>query len=334
MRHTDPDDWYRINRRLRFGDLVDLWMLDERRFRTQPPAQPAVRLRISGIRGQRSRGDRMIGAEQEHWVLIGLAGSTAKWKVLGDQVPFFPQILLATVPGQVSALLGPKLSKARSRSRSLQLYVEDWNGFLKERQRIVDGMAAIKDVVVLTGDVHQSFASEIPRKPNTYLLDRKSVAVEFVTPGVASPSLQSIINQVAPGVGNLLDTVLNTNNLVANPWVKYAEGVETGCMVVDFDANRTQADWYLVRDALDPQSPIDYAASLDDQGRKWSTDEGQQPAGLTRASEVPQLLTKTRLVAGATGLLLAAVPTLVAAAPTEAERRRAAPSRPAIPTSA
>ncbi len=265
VRHTDPDDWYRINRRLRFGDLVDLWMLDERRFRTQPPRSLLFGYGSVGS-GASAPGATMIGADQEHWLVTGLAGSTAKWKVLGNQVPFFPQILLATVPGQVSALLGPKLSAALEEPL-LQLYVEDWNGFLKERQRIVDGMAAIKDVVVLTGDVHQSFASEIPRKPNTYLLDRKSVAVEFVTPGVASPSLQSIINQVAPGVGNLLDTVLNTNNLVANPWVKYAEGFKTGCMVVDFDANRTQADWYLVRDALDPQSPIDYAAS-------WTTKAG------------------------------------------------------------
>ncbi len=258
IRHTDPDDWFRINRRLQFGRNVDLWMLDERRFRTKPPK--------SLIFGYGSfdpaAGDpdaTMLGDDQQHWLVRGLRRSKARWKVLGNQVPFFPQILLAAVPGQITSLLGPLAE--RLEEPIAQLYAEDWNGYLDQRQEIVDGMAGIDGVVVLTGDVHQSFASEIPRKPNNYQLDRKSVAVEFVTPGVASPSTQAIINQVAPGVGTLIDRVLETNLALANPWVKYSEGFHTGCMIVDFDRRRAQADWYLARNALDRRTRVEYAAS-------------------------------------------------------------------------
>lgn len=259
IRHTDPDDWQRINRRLAFGDQVDLWMLDERRFRTQPPK--SALLGYVALGSSSSDPDAsMIGYDQEHWLVQGLAASTARWKVLGNQVPFFPQVLLPQLPGQITDLLGPALSK-KLEEPLLQLYVEDWNGFLAQRQRLVDGMAGIEDVVILTGDVHQSFASEIPARPNRYLLDRKSVAVEYVTPGVASPSLQTMVNQVAPGVGNLLDTVLNTNAALANPWIRWSEGFRTGCLVVEFASDRVQADWFLVDKGTDPNSPIRWAAS-------------------------------------------------------------------------
>jgi alkaline phosphatase D len=259
IRHTDPDDWQRINRRLAFGDQVDLWMLDERRFRTQPPK--SMLLGYVALGSSSSDPDAtMLGDEQEHWLVQGLAASTARWKVLGNQVPFFPQNLGPQVPGQITDLLGPALS-AKLEDPLLQLYVEDWNGFLDQRQRIVDGMAGIDDVVILTGDVHQSYACEIPARPNRYLLDRRSVAVEYVTPGVASPSLQTMVNQVAPGVGNLLDTVLSTNNALANPWIRWAEGFRTGCMVVDFASDRVQTDWYLVDKGTDPNSPVRYVTS-------------------------------------------------------------------------
>lgn len=259
IRHTDPDDWAKINRRLAFGKQVDLWMLDERRFRTQPPKSLLLGYGAFGSASSDPNAS-MIGADQEHWLVEGLATSTARWKVLGNQVPFFPQNLGPQVPGQISALLGPELSE-QLEEPLLQLYVEDWNGFLKQRQRIVDGMAGISDVVVLTGDVHQSFASEIPVRPSKYLLDRKSAAVEYVTPGVASPSVQTMINQVAPGTGTALDVILATNNLLSNPWIKYSQGIKTGCMIVEFGSSRMQADWFLVDKGTDPNSGIRWTAS-------------------------------------------------------------------------
>lgn len=276
VRHTDPDDWYRINRRLQFGRTVDLWMLDERRFRTKPPKSL-----IFGYGSvDPSAGDddaTMLGDAQQHWLVRGLRRSSARWKVLGNQVPFFPQVLLASVPGQLLDLLGPELA-AKLEEPLLQLYVEDWNGYLEQRQQIVDGMAKVDGVVVLTGDVHQSFASEIPRKPNRYLVDRTSVAVEFVTPGVASPSTQSIFNQVVPGLGTLMDKILETNLALANPWVKYSEGIRTGCMIVGFDRHRAQADWYLARSALDRRTKVEHAAS-------WQT-----RAGTNRLTKAPKPL--------------------------------------------
>ena len=77
---------------------------------------------------------------------------------------------------------------------------------------------------------------------------------------MASPSLPTQINQVAPGVGNLFDAVLTTNDRLANPWVKYSEGFKAGFMVVDFNATRVQADWHHT-DSTKPNAPVAVAAS-------------------------------------------------------------------------
>jgi len=273
IRHTDPDDWLRINRRVAFGKQVDLFMLDERRFRTKAPKSLLLGYGYLGT-GSSDPDATMLGSEQEHWLVQGMRSSTARWKVLGNQVPFFPQVLLAQLPGQVTEVLGPRLAELLD-TPIAQLYVEDWNGFLAQRQRLVEGMAGLDNVVILTGDVHQSFASEIPRQPNKYLLDRRSVAVEFVTPGVASPSVQAMVDQVVPGTGRLLDSLLTTNNVLANPWIKFGEGMRTGCMVVDFDAGRVQTDWFLVDDLTSPASGLSHAAS-------WQSRRGTDR--LTRAS--------------------------------------------------
>ncbi|MDT0201036.1 alkaline phosphatase D family protein [Nocardioides sp. AE5] len=273
IRHTDPDDWARINRRVQFGKTVDLWMLDERRFRSEAPKSLLLGYGYLG-KGSSDPEATMIGSEQEHWLISGISASTSRWKVLGNQVPFFPQQLLGNVPGQVTDLLGPQLSQMFA-DPIAQIYVEDWNGFLAQHRRLVEGMAGVDGVVILTGDVHESFAAEIPRRTNHYLLDRKAVAVEFITPGVASPSVATMINQVVPGVGNVLDTVLTTNNALANPWVKYSEGFSTGCMVVDFTTQRVQADWFHVDDMADPDSGLTHGAS-------WQSKAGSNK--LTKAS--------------------------------------------------
>lgn len=267
---------FRIHRRFRFGRQVDLWMLDERRFRTKPPRSAFLGYgSLDPSTGAASAS--MLGDAQEAWLVRGLRRSTARWKVLGNQVPFFPQAIGGHVPGQIARLLGPRVADTLARPLA-ELYVEDWNGFRRQRQRLVDAMTGVDDVVVLTGDVHQSYASEIPRRPEDYLLDRRSVAVEFVTPGVASPSVQAIAEQVAPGAGRTVDAVLSTNNAVANPWIRWAEGLRTGCVVVDLDGERAQADWFLASSSQRRDAKMSRSAS-------WQT-----RAGSSRLSRAPRPL--------------------------------------------
>lgn len=258
VRHVDPDDFYRIQRRLRFGEQVDLWMLDERRFRDEPPQ--SAQFSYGSVDPAVNDPERtMLGDAQRHWLTRGLSRSTATWKVLGNQVPFFPLVLGAGVPEAIQAILEP--IEHQLVQPAATAYVDDWNGYAAERAKLIRGMADIDDVVVLTGDVHQSFATDLPASTGDYRLDERSVAVEFVAPGISSPSVQTAANQVMPGSGDALDAVLTANLTAGNPWVKYSEGFHTGYAIVDFDERRVHCDYWHLTDARKRDSDVSLAAS-------------------------------------------------------------------------
>jgi alkaline phosphatase/alkaline phosphatase D len=65
-----------IYRRLRYGNLIELSMLDLRTYRSQQTTGAHV-----------DDPDRTIaGADQLQWLIDGLVGSTAKWKIVGNPV--------------------------------------------------------------------------------------------------------------------------------------------------------------------------------------------------------------------------------------------------------
>ena len=70
----------RIFRRLRFGSLADLIMLDTRMAGRDPQvAGPRAPDRLSEMR-------QLLGAQQESWLRAQLPEAQGRWKLLGQQV--------------------------------------------------------------------------------------------------------------------------------------------------------------------------------------------------------------------------------------------------------
>ena len=276
VRHTDPDDWYSINRRFRYGRHVDLWMLDERRFRDEQVESIAFSMgSVDPAVNDPSR--TLLGDEQRHWLVRGLRGSTATWKVLGNQVPFFPLALAPGVPEAVAEALAPITGGAGE--QAVTAYVDDWNGYAAERDRLVRGLAEIDDVVILTGDVHESYACEIPVSTGDYRIDGRTAAVEYICPGLSSPSLRESANSVMPGSGDVIGTILNANLTANNPWVKYHEDQHTGYGVVDFDSRRTQYDFWHLADGRRRGTDVSWSASWHTRKGTGTTEPADGPLG-------------------------------------------------------
>ena len=253
VRRTTGAAELRIHRRLRLGKHVDLWMLDERRFRDQQPDSAAFSAgSVDPTRNDPGR--TMLGTKQADWLCGGLTKSEATWKVIGNQVPFFPTVLGPAYPGEVSAILEP-VSPALAHEAVTQ-NVDDWDGYPAERRRLVAAMDKVRDVVILTGDVHQSYACEIPRDAGTYAVTGDSVAVELIAPGISSPSLSTIVAQFLPGADLALDAVEGSNERAFNPWIKFRESSRCGYLLVDLDAQRVRAQWWLADDAQTRRSPV------------------------------------------------------------------------------
>ncbi|GAB4097847.1 alkaline phosphatase D family protein [Sinomonas halotolerans] len=130
-----------IYRRLAWGRLANFHMLDTRQYRDDQLAGDGWRENVS----ERFAESRTItGAAQERWLLDGFRASEARWDVLGQQV-FFSE---------------------RDRDRPLEVddvSMDGWDGYAASRRRITQGWidAGVRNAVVLTGDVHRHWASDI-----------------------------------------------------------------------------------------------------------------------------------------------------------------------------
>lgn len=209
-----PDAGTRLYRHFSFGDLADLIMLDTRSLRDR---------QVSGADARIADPARtLLGAEQEAWfferLLASHRGGTA-WRLVGQQVLFAP----ITPPGL------PVMN------------TDAWEGYPAARRRVVDLIASerIDNVAVLTGDLHSSWALDVPREAWRDYDARTgagSIAVELVTPAISSPPL--FANAQLRERAALLQ--------LAAPHLKYLDGDSRGYIVVDVTPERLLAEWYFV----------------------------------------------------------------------------------------
>ncbi len=100
--------------------------------------------------------------------------------------------------------------------------------------------ASAGDTVVLTGDIHSSWAMDLPVDHTKS--DYRSAGVEFVCPSVTSDGFYELVRQSLPA-GTPGPVAVATTKGVAtavagtNPWVKYLDGVGHGFVLVDVTRN-------------------------------------------------------------------------------------------------
>ncbi len=243
IRLPEPGNPNRIWRRLAFGNLVDLWMLDTRLY----DRDDEVNAITSPVIFDEER--RLIGPEQRDWLLAGMGSSVATWKLIGQQVMFgqlkatpLPDINL---PLEVLDALPLPLVGGEGVS---DLYVngDQWDGYQAERRNILDFIATqgVQNTVVLTGDIHSSWAMDLARDPDNLaqynpFTGAGALGVEFVATSVSSPGLD-----IVPGLTQL-PQLLNAIRL-ANPHMKYIEGTRRGYLLLDITPAQTIGEfWYV-----------------------------------------------------------------------------------------
>jgi alkaline phosphatase D len=228
VRRVDPADPARVFRSVRIGDLADLILLDTRHFaRDLQPADACDPMDL----GNPERN--LLGAEQEAWLLGELNRSQADavtWRVLGQQV-------------MMAQLMNPLIGA------TCVANADQWDGYAANRARLLTAWAedALTNIVVLTGDIHSSWASDIsanPFDPNLYdaATGAGSVAVEFVTPAVSSPGIADTDQAAA-----LQQLIASTH-----PHIKFAELNRQGYVLLELSRERVQASWYHVGDVRAP----------------------------------------------------------------------------------
>ena len=215
-----------LYRSFQFGDLVDLIMLDERYIGRNKPANTPEDAKLERT---------MLGDTQLGWFKKELNSSTAKWKVIGNQVIFAPC----------------NLSLVRPES---PVNLDAWDGYDYERNEIVNflGHTPINNTIFVTGDTHSSWAFEVPMDKNSYKSNPLSCAIEIGTPSITSANWDegATVEEAMLGEQALL---------MSNPHLKYVNGRDHGYVLLHLSASKANVQWYYTQDIKHELSEIKLA---------------------------------------------------------------------------
>ena len=254
-----------LYRTIKYGDLAELIMLDTRLAGREKQIMDVT---DSALYAE----DRTIlGKEQKEWLLESLQNSEAQWKVLGNQVMF----------AEYNVGWAASVSDQYTPEQLESIFLDIWDGYPAERAELINFIdeQAIEDVVIITGDVHCSFAYDISLRPSsmsaesgevTYdsISGEGSVAVEFVTPGITSANYDENIGLMQAQLFQYQMNKPLPNGVNPNPHMKYVDLIRHGYLILDLTPERTQADWYFSKNILEPTSEEEY-------GEGWYTKTGE-----------------------------------------------------------
>ncbi|MFI8099887.1 alkaline phosphatase D family protein [Streptomyces sp. NPDC086023] len=235
-----------VYRRLRFGSLADLHLLDLRSFRSQQAKTGS---------GTVDDPERTItGRAQLDWLKSGLASSTAAWKLVGTSVMISP-VAFGSLP---SHLLGPLAELLGLPQGGLAVNVDQWDGYTDDRKELLAHLTQknIRNTVFLTGDIHMAWANDVPVTAATYPFS-KSAATEFVVTSVTSDNIDDMLH-VAPQTVSLAAA---TAIKAANRHVKWVDMDSHGFGVLDVTAERSQMDYYVLSDRTRQDATATWARS-------------------------------------------------------------------------
>jgi alkaline phosphatase D len=162
------------HRRLRWGRLADLHLLDTRQYRDDQPCGGAVSAPCEILARPEAQ---MLGAAQEAWLLRNLEDRHAAWQVLAQQVMLMPRDL-------------------GDEARGAMLSMDKWDGYPAARARLLAGLRerAVRNAVVLSGDIHSAWAGTLHDAAGTAL------ATEFVATSISSGGDGSEVLRATPTV--------------------------------------------------------------------------------------------------------------------------------------
>lgn len=233
-------------RRLRFGKLVDLSLLDLRSFRSQ---------QVAVGNGSVDDPDRTLtGRAQLDWLKAGLKSSDTTWRLVGNSVMISPFAI-----GSLSAdLLKPLAELLGLPKEGLALNTDQWDGYTDDRRELLAHLRshAIRNTVFLTGDIHMAWANDVPVNAGTYPLSA-SAATEFVVTSVTSDNLDDLVKVPEGTVTALAAPIIQ----LANRHVHWVDTDRHGYGVLDITAERAQMDYYVLSDRTKANATSSWARS-------------------------------------------------------------------------
>ncbi|MCC7276008.1 MAG: alkaline phosphatase D family protein [Alphaproteobacteria bacterium] len=213
----------RIYDRYRFGDLVDMMLLDDRQYRAAHACGtgPVGAGPATDCPERIAPGRTMLGAAQEAWLDGALRQARGRWTVVAQQ----------TLMAELDRRAGPERA----------YWLDGWDGYPAARGRLLSAIAAHRpsNPVVIGGDVHAFWVADLKRD-----------FADPASPTIASELVGSSITSQGPS-----ENAIRTG-LAENPHIRYARGDKRGYVAMTLDAKACRAELMGVDDAFDAASAV------------------------------------------------------------------------------
>ncbi len=281
-----------VFRKISYGNLMDLIMLD-----TRLEGREKQIFDINAPELQ-DTSRTLLGAEQKAWLFDQLSNSSAKWKVIGQQVIF----------SEFNIGWGALLDTTQTFAQAESVALDIWDGYPAERSQVIDFINTnqIGNTVILTGDFHTALAFDVTAQPvNLTISDipdlgevpvylssdnydpatgEGAIGVEFACPSITSANFDENFNlelaQIAQLQINqpLQQGIFDLGN--PNPHLKYADLIQNGYYILDVKADSVQADYFF--------SNILEVVEEETFGQAWYTRDGANHLVQAAAPSAPK----------------------------------------------
>jgi alkaline phosphatase D len=217
----------RIYRRLQFGSLIDLSVLDTRQWRSDQACGDGARTSCAEAFDP---ARTMLGAEQEKWLFDSLATARARWTVVGQQVYSFARDMASANPnGRFS--------------------MDVWDGYVAARKRLYTRLkeSGAPNPIVLSGDVHVHFGADLK--------------MDFTNPKSETVGVE-LTNTSLSASGDGTDVSANWERIKGdNPHIRY-HSARRGYIACTATPASLTADFKILDRVTVPDAPARIGASL------------------------------------------------------------------------
>jgi alkaline phosphatase D len=218
-----------IYERYRFGDMLDVMLLDDRQYRSPSACVGKGRPGTVPHCPERTLEARtMLGSQQEQWLDQQIASAKARWTIVAQQT------LMAELarPGD---------------GEQQRFWLDGWDGYPNARRRLLDSIAIHKprNPVVVGGDRHAFYVADLKRdfaKANEPVVASEFVGTSITSQGPSAASMQQALK--------------------FNPQLKYARGDKRGYATVDLTAARCTVAFEAVDDVKQKDSAVHRLATF------------------------------------------------------------------------
>ena len=285
-----------LYRRFILGNLLDVSMIDTRlegRDKQIEEVGPSASQGAKDALNDPNR--RIMSATQFSWLTNNLATSTARWKLIGNQVIYAPinvtpidtNYLFGAVNPLFAAILRPQLPTLHGLFEQA-FYGDVWSNYPAQRSALSSFLRAnsINNVVIVTGDFHSTFSLEVLLNSGE---SEKPVAVEFITPSVSSANFDEnfaavpALSAIQPQLLKTVDTTLTQRN----SHLKWSNITDHGYMIVTFSQDEVQSDWYFLNSLINRPTSQRWERGYSSKAGSSRLTRTTMPAPLKPVQDVP-----------------------------------------------